>query len=129
MSDRQPRSESRREDLLTRKEAAAYLGVSRSWLARRKPGMDGPKLLRLGGKVLYRLQDLNDYLDNCVIGGEEWDCMNIQSRSTGGPASATPVPSIGGRVARETVERLRRSLVEFEPTSKQRNLSLVEDSD
>ena len=33
----------RRADLLNRREAAAYLGVSGSGLARRAPGVDGPR--------------------------------------------------------------------------------------
>ena len=51
--------------LLTTKQAAGYLGVAvptlRSWRHRRR----GPKCFRMEGRVMYRLAELNAYVDAC----------------------------------------------------------------
>ncbi len=50
--------ESRRPDMLDRKQAAAYLGMSEPWLAH--AGEDGPPFVRIGGRrVYYLLSDLD----------------------------------------------------------------------
>ena len=45
--------------LLTRREAAAYLRVSMSWLNKG----NGPPMLRMGGVIRYRMLDLDAYLE------------------------------------------------------------------
>ena len=49
----------RRADLLTRREAAVYIGRSYSWLSRHHPENGGPPLLRQGRAVYYRKADLD----------------------------------------------------------------------
>jgi len=58
----------RRPDLLTRDEAAKYLGVSKSWLARRRTGSERPTETRIGGRVYYRKADLDYFIDNVCAG-------------------------------------------------------------
>ncbi|MFI9412543.1 helix-turn-helix transcriptional regulator [Nocardia gamkensis] len=53
---RQPR------EYLTRHEAADYLRLSGKTLANWASSGSGPKSTRVGGKILYKLSDLNDYL-------------------------------------------------------------------
>lgn len=43
-------------------EAAAFLGVSRSWLNKRRVDGFGPPYLKLGRRVLYDLDDLNRWV-------------------------------------------------------------------
>ena len=50
---------SRRQDLLTREEAAIYLGVSVAWLARHTPHRGGPPYLKLGRTPRYIRADLD----------------------------------------------------------------------
>jgi hypothetical protein len=45
---------------LNRKEAAVFMGVSEKYLATHL--RDGPKRIRVGGKVLYRLSDVENYM-------------------------------------------------------------------
>jgi hypothetical protein len=49
-------------DLLTRQEAAAYLRVSKSWLAAAAAAGTGPVMVRLGGKVFYSKSGCDDYI-------------------------------------------------------------------
>jgi len=46
---------------LDRVEAAAFMGVSEKWLATHR-GYSGPKMLKVGGKAIYRLSDLENYM-------------------------------------------------------------------
>lgn len=46
--------------------AAAYLGRSRSWLEKQRCHGSGPRFLKVGGRVLYRMTDLDSYLDGCT---------------------------------------------------------------
>lgn len=48
--------------LLTAKEAAAYLRVGYSTLARFRMSGEGPAYGRVGGTVVYRKQDLDTYV-------------------------------------------------------------------
>ena len=49
------------------REAARFLGLApqtlRNWRTNRK----GPKYVRLGGRIVYRLVDLNEFLNRGVI--------------------------------------------------------------
>lgn len=46
-------------------EAAAFLGVQRGWLDKRrlKKSRQNPAFIKMGGQVLYRKEDLLEYLE------------------------------------------------------------------
>ena len=52
-----------RPDLLTRGEAATYLGKSTSWLAHHVD--DGPPVIRMGRSVRYLQADLDIWIEQC----------------------------------------------------------------
>lgn len=43
--------------------AAAYLGMSRSWISKTRLTGKGPKFIKVGGAVRYRYEDLDAYLE------------------------------------------------------------------
>jgi predicted DNA-binding transcriptional regulator AlpA len=49
------------------KEAAAYLGVSSSWLDKLRCVGGGPKYLKLGRRVLYRDADLDEWRSQYLV--------------------------------------------------------------
>jgi predicted site-specific integrase-resolvase len=53
-------------DLITPTEAAAYLHVAASTLARWRMYGSGPRYLKLGGRVFYRPSDLNRFIENSL---------------------------------------------------------------
>ena len=55
-----------RNDLLTTEEAAAHVGVSPRTLERYRVTGAGPRFLKVGRKVLYRLADLDAWLESRV---------------------------------------------------------------
>jgi hypothetical protein len=55
---RSSRELNRRERLLTPKDAASFLRVSLSWLAKARMRGDGPPFVKLGRSVRYREDDL-----------------------------------------------------------------------
>jgi predicted DNA-binding transcriptional regulator AlpA len=48
--------------LLTPKQAARYLNLSVSWLAKRRPAGDGPPYVKLGGAVRYVQTSLQQWM-------------------------------------------------------------------
>ena len=48
-------------DLLTTKEAALFLKVSPSWLAKARITGDGPRFIKMGRSVRYSLQALEEF--------------------------------------------------------------------
>jgi predicted DNA-binding transcriptional regulator AlpA len=54
------------DPLLTPREASAFLGLSRSWLAKLRLTGDGPSYIKLGRQVRYRLGDLEAWLQGHV---------------------------------------------------------------
>jgi DNA-binding transcriptional MerR regulator len=50
-------------DLMTSKEAAVYLRISEDTLRRWRCRGLGPKYIRINGRILYRLRDLERFLD------------------------------------------------------------------
>ena len=54
-----------REIRLNRRQAAEYLGVSVPTLARWASKGRGPSYVLLGGKALYRIPELDAYIDSC----------------------------------------------------------------
>lgn len=53
--------------LLNRSEAAEYLGVSLSTLARWAMLRIGPRWTKIGGRARYRLSDLDDYIEANIV--------------------------------------------------------------
>lgn len=53
--------------LLSRKAAAAYLGVSLPTLARWAAQRRGPRYIRLAGRVRYRPSDLDAFINEVVV--------------------------------------------------------------
>ena len=53
----------KRNDLLTTAEAAAYVGLSPRTLERYRVTGEGPTYLKVGRRVLYRRTDLDKWLD------------------------------------------------------------------
>lgn len=49
---------------LHRKQAAAYLGVSLSWLDKARISGLGPVFVTMGGRVLYDSRDLEAFIDS-----------------------------------------------------------------
>ena len=58
-------------DLLTEQDAAELLLMSPKTLQKRRFDKKPPKYLSLNGTIRYRLSDLKDYLENCLINPEE----------------------------------------------------------
>lgn len=58
-------------DLLTEQDAADLLLMSPKTLQKRRFDKKPPKYLSLNGTIRYRLSDLKDYLENCLIDPEE----------------------------------------------------------
>jgi hypothetical protein len=50
---------------LHRKQAAGYIGTSLSWLDKSRLRGDGPAFLQVGGRVIYDVQDLDEFLASC----------------------------------------------------------------
>ena len=49
------------DDLLTTKEAASFLNVSSSWLAKARISGYGPRFIKIGRSVRYSLQALEEF--------------------------------------------------------------------
>ena len=115
----------RRADLLTRAEAAAYIGVSTSWLGKhRGEGGDGPTRTQIGGKLYYLQGDLDEYINNS--GGNKWASSSATDRDTGSTNSSTADGPLGGRLARSTSDRLRERLDAYKQRSNPPSLRLVD---
>jgi len=54
------------DPLLTTRNASAFLGLSRRWLAKLRLTGDGPPFIKLGRQVRYRLGDLEAWLNGQV---------------------------------------------------------------
>lgn len=48
-------------------EAARFLGLSASTLEKMRCEGRGPRYIKLGGRVFYRVPDLDAYLDSSVV--------------------------------------------------------------
>lgn len=56
-----------RPAMLNRNEAAERLGLSARTLAEWACIRKGPPFLKLGGRVRYRVEDLDAWLETCVV--------------------------------------------------------------
>ncbi|MBB3020842.1 excisionase family DNA binding protein [Microvirga lupini] len=54
------------EDSLTTSQAAKYLGMSASYLAKARMDGTGPRFMKIGRSVRYRATDLDDFLRSCT---------------------------------------------------------------
>lgn len=52
------------------REAARFLGLAPQTLRNWRTNRRGPKYVRLGGRIVYRLADLNEFLNSGVINPE-----------------------------------------------------------
>lgn len=52
---------------LSNAEAAEYLGVRPSTLNDWRSTGRGPAYLKIGSRVLYRVRDLDEFLETCVV--------------------------------------------------------------
>ena len=123
-----PASETRtarvRSDRLTRAEAAQYLGMSVSTLSRRHRQGRGPARIRDGGKVWYRLRDLDRYHDVHCLEDPWSSTRNAENEPTapsasprpGGSASSTAVETSGEARVSDIEARLRALVVASEQT-------------
>jgi hypothetical protein len=73
-----------RNDMMSREEAAEYLGVSPRWLSTHKS--DGPVATRIGGKVFYLKQDLDAYIS--AQRGKPVTPKQRRKRAAAAPAAA-----------------------------------------
>lgn len=48
--------------LLNTKDAAAYIGMSASWLNKSRMDGSGPPYMKIGGSVKYAVKDLDEWL-------------------------------------------------------------------
>lgn len=95
-----------RPDLLTRKQAAAYLGVSVGWLAQRATAGTGPAITRIGNKVKYLIEDLDQFIAQCK---EEGECRSTKEKiqQSGGVGFKSAGKKYGGALARQIANELR----------------------
>lgn len=47
--------------------ASAYIGVSRTWLRNNRRSPQAPPFLKIGGRVLYRREDLDGFIAQRVV--------------------------------------------------------------
>jgi hypothetical protein len=116
----------RRRDLLDRKQAAAYLGMSPSFLTHKLPEDGGPAQVRMGKRVFYRIADLDHYIDH-VVRQETQACPSTVAlpMDLGGTASTSQAANTAGRPARTIAEELRKRSAGSAPRSKQARLPVV----
>jgi hypothetical protein len=96
----------RRQDLLTPIEAAAYLGMSRGWLA--GPEHLRPRKTRFGSKVFYLQSDLDEFVE---MSRERrgLECLSIseQEVNSGGANSKSAGQQYGAAQAKQLAAKLR----------------------
>ena len=49
--------------LLNTREAAERLGMSQSWLEHQRAAKKGPPVVRLGGRCMYRPEDIERFIE------------------------------------------------------------------
>lgn len=99
----------KRADLLTRPQAAAYLGMGQSWLSRNQAAIPP---IRIGRKVFYLRGDLDAYVEGRRAWGLKneatFSITNLSSRAKGTEAPLDAMES----------EMLRRASAAFAARSK-----------
>lgn len=100
----------RRDDLMTREEAAKYLGVTAAWL-RKRVTQGGPASIKLGATRYYLKADLDRYIAACRHEPAAAECVQWESTSAvqfGGTASHTKAKSTEELRAKPTSAELRK---------------------
>ena len=115
----------RRADLYTRREAAEYLGVSTSWLGVHGKAGTGPRETWIGGRLYYRLSDLDGYIDDDSRGERPWESTSEQDLPSGNTDLSTGDGRFGGPLAKQTSDWLREKLAASKPKSSPPSLHLV----
>lgn len=59
------------DERMTTEKAAAYLGLSTTWLNRERSQGRGPRFVRLGNRVFYRRADLDKFIEGSVTETEQ----------------------------------------------------------
>lgn len=72
--------------------AAAYLGISESYLSKMRcyPSMQGPVHAKIGSRVVYRVRDLDDWLDGRMTGPARPRAPKPSTASAARPRAARP---------------------------------------
>ena len=52
---------------LNTNQAGRYLGISESLLRKFRQEGGGPRYCKIGSKVVYRIQDLEGFLEKCLV--------------------------------------------------------------
>lgn len=52
------------------RDAAAYIGLARGTLDNMRSRGEGPPYVRIGSRIVYRVEDLDVYLAAHVVGGD-----------------------------------------------------------
>src|SRR3546814_4030856 len=81
------------QSLLNVRDAASFLGLSKSFLDKARIRGDGPHYLKLGSRVLYRTEALQSWLaarERLSTSQETWQPEPIQSRPMHGATIHPP---------------------------------------
>ena len=89
-------SVARRPDMLTRTDAATYLGTSVKWLAAHLPHKGGPPILKVGRAVYYLRQDLDAWLLAQRIGPSSCPATTAQTVPLASESTVAPTAPSGG---------------------------------
>jgi len=110
-----------RSDMMTRQQAAEYIGASVSWLARRSDG--GPPWLRIAGKVYYLMGELDKWIES----QKGAPCSTDKRQAvSGGAASGARVKRSAHPLAKQIGERLRQKSDASEVSAKRKRLEVLD---
>lgn len=97
--------------MLTREEAAKYLGVSRSWLFERSKKGEGPAYVRIGGKVRYFQEALDAYIQANVVHPDKEGTKSgeKEQKSSKTPKAKAEIPMILTQADIDLALRLKKA--------------------
>src|SRR3546814_13964036 len=98
------------QSLLNVRDAASFLGLSKSFLDKARIRGDGPHYLKLGSRVLYRTEALQSWLaarERLSTSQETWQPEPIQSR----PMLGAPIHQPGFSLVRSEERRVGKECV------------------
>lgn len=98
-------------ELLTRKEAAALLRISASWLSKG----NGPTPIRLGRRVLYHQADVVTFIERLRAEAQEQCCTEDPTRKITNCASGTTAKKSVVALESQIAERLRQKHTSYAP--------------
>jgi len=85
------------DPLLTPQDAAEFLALSKSWLAKLRLTGDGPPYVKLGRRVRYRFSDLEAWLHGQVRRSTSDPGLDPNCSNGAGCSTAWPSPQAGRR--------------------------------